>query len=69
MKIRMNGNEEVIEKDSISISELLKTKNVQMPETVSVELNGKILDREKFDSVVVEDGNEVEFLYFMGGGL
>ena len=39
-----------------------------MPEMVSVEYNGEILDRENFDSTAVKDGDEIEFLYFMGGG-
>ena len=39
-----------------------------MPDMVSVELNGEYLDRDVFDSTPVKDGDEVEFLYFMGGG-
>ena len=35
---------------------------------VSVELNGDILDREAFDSTNLKDDDQVEFLYFMGGG-
>ena len=31
-------------------------------------LNGDILERINFDSIVVRDGDEIEFLYFMGGG-
>jgi len=33
-----------------------------------VELNGEILERESFATTPVKDGDEVEFLYFMGGG-
>ena len=35
---------------------------------VTVELNGEILERESFATTQVKDGDEVEFLYFMGGG-
>lgn len=35
---------------------------------VSVQLNGEILERDDFTSKVVGDGDELEFLYFMGGG-
>ena len=39
-----------------------------MPDMVSVEHNGDILDRDKFDSTQVKEADQVEFLYFMGGG-
>lgn len=68
MNIKINGEQEVIEKESVTISDLLSLKDVKMPEMVSVEHNGDMLDREKFDSTQVNEGDEVEFLYFMGGG-
>ncbi|MGK9475655.1 sulfur carrier protein ThiS [Melioribacter sp. OK-6-Me] len=68
MKLTINGNNENIEKDKLTVSELLKLKNVEMPEMVSVELNGEILDREKYDSTELQDSDVIEFLYFMGGG-
>lgn len=67
MKIIINGKEEVIEKE-ISVLELLKIKDVQMPDMVSVELNGEILNKEKYSETKVKDGDSIEFLYFMGGG-
>ena len=68
MKLQINGEAETIEKESITISDLLAYKEVKMPEMVSVELNGDILDREAFDSTNLKEDDQVEFLYFMGGG-
>ena len=68
MKIKLNGEETTLDKDSITISELLALKDVKMPDMVSVEHNGDILDRDKFDATQVKEGDQVEFLYFMGGG-
>ncbi len=68
MKIKLNGEETTLDKDSITISELLALKDVKMPDMVSVEYNGDILDRDKFDATQVKEGDQVEFLYFMGGG-
>ena len=68
MKLQINGEAETIEKESITISDLLAYKEVKMPEMVSVELNGDILDRDAFDSTNLKDEDQVEFLYFMGGG-
>jgi len=68
MKVKINGETEEFEQDSLTISELLKAKEVKMPDMVSVEHNGDMLERENFDTTAVKDGDEVEFLYFMGGG-
>ncbi len=68
MKIKINGEEEVVEKESVTISDLLVLKNVKMPEMVSVEHNGEMLERDNFSNTAVSEGDEVEFLYFMGGG-
>lgn len=67
MKIMVNGEEASMD-DGITVSELLVLRKVKMPEMVSVELNGKALDRMAFDDTIVQDGDEVEFLYFMAGG-
>ncbi|WP_408955583.1 sulfur carrier protein ThiS [Natroniella sp. ANB-PHB2] len=67
MKIKVNGEKVEFEVE-LTVSELLKKEDVEMPDMVSVELNGEILDRGNFDNQVIKDGDQVEFLYFMGGG-
>jgi len=67
MKVVING-EAVEAPDGTSVTELLKLRSVSMPDMVTVELNGEILDRKTFDTTVLKDGDKVEFLYFMGGG-
>ena len=67
MKLVING-EEVTSKDGLSVSELLVEQEVKMPEMVSVEINGQILRRPEFDTTALNEGDKVEFLYFMGGG-
>lgn len=67
MKININGEVKQLEKE-VNILELLDLQKVEMPEMVSVELNGEILDREDFATTVVKENDVFEFLYFMGGG-
>ncbi len=67
MKLVING-EEVKSKDGLNVNELLVEQEVKMPEMVSVEINGQILRRGEFDTTVLNEGDKVEFLYFMGGG-
>jgi sulfur carrier protein len=69
MNLTVNGKPATIhDKDALSISGLLIELKVETPEYVTVELNSGILEREGFAATQVEDGEEAEFLYFMGGG-
>jgi sulfur carrier protein len=69
MNLTVNGKKTaIVDKGSLSISELLKELNMEDPLYVTVALNDDILERTNFERVVVRDGDEVEFLYFMGGG-
>lgn len=67
MKLVVNGKE-IDAGESLTVSQLLIEQKVKMPEMVSVELNGHILTRSQFESTLLKEGNQVEFLYFMGGG-
>lgn len=67
MNITVNGKRAEAT-DNATVTDLLRELNVETPEYVSVELNGKILDRQDFATTVVSDGDVVEFLYYMGGG-
>jgi sulfur carrier protein len=66
-KIQVNGNAQEVE-SSISVIELIKKNDVAQPEMVSVQINGEFVDREEYASTQIKDGDEVDFLYFMGGG-
>jgi sulfur carrier protein len=66
-RIKVNGKEqEIIE--PISLIELIKNNNVEQPEMVSVQVNGEFVLRENYGATLVREGDEVDFLYFMGGG-
>ncbi len=67
MELMVNGKMLETTPD-ISVIELLNQKNVESPDMVSVEINGTILSREKFNLTKLQEKDQVEFLYFMGGG-
>jgi sulfur carrier protein len=67
MKLTVNGNETEVP-DNIGLLDLLKHQEVKMPEMVTVEINGDILDRAAFETTTLSENDKVEFLYFMGGG-
>lgn len=68
MEIKINGKIQAFGEDKLSLTELLKRSKVERPEVVTVQLNGKFVDKQKFDTAYVKNADEVDFLYFMGGG-
>ena len=67
MELKVNGKM-FRANSNISVIELLNEKNVESPDMVSVELNGSILARDKFEQTRLGEDDQVEFLYFMGDG-
>ncbi len=55
-------------KEGLTVTELIDIENVETPEYVTVSVNEDFVDRAAFDSTVLKENDEVEFLYFMGGG-
>ena len=68
MKIKINGKEEIIDNDKISVNELLKTNDVENPDTVSVQVNGEFVDKKAYEGTILKEDDAIDFLYFMGGG-
>lgn len=66
MDIRVNGKSEDVS-PGITVKGLLDIKELD-PAMVSVEYNGKILEKTDLDSTVLVKGDEIEVLFFMGGG-
>ena len=67
MKLESNG-QTIEAPENTTVTQLLFIHKVQMPDMVSVEVNGTILDRKNFETTILKEGYKVEFLYFMGGG-
>ncbi|HBC95476.1 MAG TPA: thiamine biosynthesis protein ThiS [Clostridium sp.] len=67
MKVTINGKGKDIKK-GVTVTEVLKTENVKMPDMVSVQLNDEFVDRNNFSSTVLKENDKIDFLYFMGGG-
>lgn len=67
MKILLNNREEKIEKDKISITELMAFKNYTFTRII-VKVNGKYIDNKDYASTYVEDGFDVVILHMVAGG-
>ena len=68
MQLIINGKEETVP-DVLNVTDLLKIRGIETPEMVSVELNDEILSRVDFEKTYLEEKDQIELLYFMGGGL
>ena len=66
-KITVNGEAQEVQLP-LSLTELIKQNDVQQPEMVSVQLNDDFVDRNEWDRLQINEGDSVDFLYFMGGG-
>jgi sulfur carrier protein len=67
MNIKVNGAQQEIE-GGLSVADLLVRNKVEMPDMVSVQLNGEFVQREQFGATILKEDDEIDFLYFMGGG-
>jgi sulfur carrier protein len=66
MRVKINGKPEDIQEKTIL--DILKSRNVE-PRMVAVEVNAELIEREQYETTFLKEGDEIEFLYFMGGGL
>jgi len=67
MQIKINDTLTEIP-DGLNIIGLLTQQKVKMPDMVSVQVNGVILERKAFAETLLKANDSVDFLYFMGGG-
>ena len=67
MKITVAGEKKEVA-DGLTVAALIEQENVETPQYVTVSVNEEFLDSAAFESTVLKEGDEVEFLYFMGGG-
>ena len=67
MKITVAGNKKEYE-DGITVAELIVKENVENPEYVTVTVNDDFVERDDSVTTKLNEGDAVEFLYFMGGG-
>ena len=68
MDISVNGEKQALEGEKLTVTELIQLNKVKDPDMVSVQLNGEFVERAKYPETAIKNGDEIDFLYFMGGG-
>ncbi|HZL76380.1 MAG TPA: sulfur carrier protein ThiS [Bacteroidales bacterium] len=67
MKIILNNREEELSGKNLSVSEMLKIKKFTYKMRI-VKINGLLIPREKYESTIIHDGDNVQMIYLMSGG-
>lgn len=67
MKITVSGKEKDI-KEGTTVAKLIEDEKVETPEYITVSINENFIQKDEIPTKKLQDGDVVEFLYFMGGG-
>lgn len=54
--------------EGTTVTELIEKENIDNPQYVTVTVNDEFVNREAFETTALKEADQVEFLYFMGGG-
>ena len=68
MQITVNGETSELKENEVNLSKLLELRKVESPEMVAVQLNGQFVEMNSYPSTYLKAGDDIEFLFFMGGG-
>lgn len=67
MQIILSGKNQNV-KESITVAQLIVQEQLETPKHVKVAVNDDFVEAEAFEKTVLQEGDVVEFLTFMGGG-
>jgi thiamine biosynthesis protein ThiS len=67
MTIQLNNRETLLEKETMTVSELLIAKNMTFRMRI-VKINGELIEKKSYDSAVIRNGDNVQVIYLMSGG-
>jgi sulfur carrier protein len=69
MKLRINGEEREFSVDSVAftLSALVEALGMK-PDRVAVELNRDIVPRDRWNQTLLNEGDKLEVVHFVGGG-
>ena len=67
MKLVVNGEEKEINKDRLTIKELVKELGIKVP-NYAVAVGLDVIPKSEYESYELKDGDKVEIVTFVGGG-
>jgi thiazole synthase/sulfur carrier protein len=67
MRILLNNREEEFDREVMTINEMLELKKYSFRMRI-IKVNGELIPREKYDSVKIHGGDNIQMIYLMSGG-
>jgi sulfur carrier protein len=67
IEFRLNNRDEQLPADTISVAGLLKIKNYTFRMLV-VKINGRLVQKEAYDSVFIKNDDDVHVIHLISGG-
>jgi len=67
MKIILNNREEIFDKETISVNEMLLLKKFSFKMRI-IKVNGALIPKDSYDSTLIKNGDDVQMIYLMSGG-
>ena len=67
MKIILNNREEELSRETMSVSQLLESRKLSFRMRI-IKINGHLIPKERYDSTVINEGDNVQVIYLMSGG-
>jgi sulfur carrier protein len=67
MELTVSGDKKTYP-EGLTVAQLLDLEKVETPQYVTVSVNDEFVLSEAVNETILHAGDEVEFLYYMGGG-
>jgi len=67
MNITINNNKEVIDKDTLTVSELLQIKKFTF-KLLIIKINGQVVKQQDYPTAEIREGDDVMVLHLISGG-
>ncbi len=63
----LNNREEFFKTENITVNEMLDLKKFSFRMRI-IKVNGKFIPKEKYETTVIQNGDNVQMIYLMSGG-
>lgn len=67
MKITLNNRPETIDKDNITLSELLSLKQYTFKMMIT-KINGRLIKKSEREAAIIKEGDDVHVIHMISGG-
>lgn len=67
MKIILNNSDEELNAETLTVRQLLDIKNFTFKMLI-IKVNGAIVKRDKYETTIINDGDNVDVIHLISGG-